>query len=147
MSPLELPRLTCRLRTDLHGLPGSQNGEQQSGHNTTNIQFWTDANQARADATVAAAISYIQNSPYSSMFSSLAICNEPVTYTDGQLTTLKAFYDRSYATISALSTPLPMVFHHARQGVQYWKSWVTGKNPKMCVLVISLKLAVKLISL
>lgn len=36
---------------DLHGLPGSQNGEQASGHTGLN-GFYGDANQALADQTV-----------------------------------------------------------------------------------------------
>jgi glucan 1,3-beta-glucosidase len=61
---------------DLHGMPGSQNGLQQSGHNTSDIQFWNQ--QDRADATIQAAINHIHNSTYRSVYTSLAICNEPV---------------------------------------------------------------------
>jgi len=41
---------------DLHGLPGSQNGEITSGVFTTNPHFFDDAYMARADATVDAAL-------------------------------------------------------------------------------------------
>lgn len=41
---------------DMHGMPGSQNGEITSGHKTTNPTFYQTANLARANATVDAVL-------------------------------------------------------------------------------------------
>lgn len=44
---------------DLHGLPGSQNGEITSGVHTTDPHFFQDDYMARADATVDAALGHL----------------------------------------------------------------------------------------
>lgn len=85
---------------DLHGLPGSQNGAQPSGHNSSTLEFYNADQQKRSDETVEAAIQYIQDSRYSFLFAGLAVCNEPVTYSDKQLDVLGEFYERSYEKTS-----------------------------------------------
>jgi glucan 1,3-beta-glucosidase len=132
---------------DLHGMPGSQNGLQQSGHNTSDIQFWNQ--QDRADATIQAAINHIHNSTYRSVYTSLAICNEPVrnvfgfwimanaaqvTYTDGQLSILTSFYERSYEYIAGLADPVPIVIHDAYKGLAHWTSFLGGKNTSLILM-------------
>lgn len=92
---------------DLHGLPGSQNGEQQSGHNTTNPTFYQPLNQARADATVAAVVEFIASSPYASIIMAIEAANEPRPYTTEQFSMLRAYYERSYATIQTLGSKAP----------------------------------------
>lgn len=62
---------------DLHGLPGSQNGEQPSGRIGYN-NFYQDENIRLGDATVDAAIEWMTNSPHRSIISALAACNEPI---------------------------------------------------------------------
>jgi aryl-phospho-beta-D-glucosidase BglC (GH1 family) len=62
---------------DIHGLPGSQNGEQASGHVGYN-NFYQGANQLYGDQTVEAALSYIAASPFKSIITALAVCNEPI---------------------------------------------------------------------
>jgi len=119
---------------DLHGLPGSQNGLQQSGHNTSDIEFWNANQQTRADATVQAAIDHITNSTYSSVYSAIAICNEPVTYTNDQLNTLTKFYERSYTKFAAMTNPIAMIFHDAYQGGDYWKPFINGKNASLLMI-------------
>lgn len=101
---------TSLTRAQLHGMPGNQNGEQQSGHNTSSINFCacrivmpcamlircTDnsTNQARADATLKAALAFVQASPYSSVISGISACNEPRPF-DSQtnLAALRGYYD------------------------------------------------------
>lgn len=61
---------------DIHGLPGSHNGEVTSGHLTRNPTFFQDANQQRSKDTVKAALEFITNSPYRSVVSALQIINE-----------------------------------------------------------------------
>lgn len=93
---------------DLHGLPGSQNGEITSGHKTSNPTFFTDAQQTRADASVEAALTWITNSPYRSVISALELANEPRPYTSAQFDTLKGYYQRAYDKASTLSNPVPV---------------------------------------
>lgn len=95
-----------RLLLDLHGLPGSQNGAQPSGHNSTTLGFYDADQQKRSDDTVQAAVQYIQSSVYASVFAGLAVANEPDTFSDQQLATLRDFYERSYKTLSEAKVSL-----------------------------------------
>lgn len=61
---------------DIHGLPGSHNGEVTSGHLTRNPTFFQEANQQRSKDTVKAALAYITESPYRSAISALQVINE-----------------------------------------------------------------------
>ncbi|MBW0497017.1 hypothetical protein O181_036732 [Austropuccinia psidii MF-1] len=92
---------------DLHGLPGSQNGEQQSGHNTTNPTFYQYVNQARSDQLVKAVVDWISQSAYYSIFSAIEVINEPRPYTTEQRAMIRAYYERSYATIQTLGSKAP----------------------------------------
>jgi hypothetical protein len=96
------------------------------------IQFWNQ--QDRADATVQAALDHILASEYRSVYSGLAICNEPVTYTDGQLSTLRGFYERSYDVVAAMADPIPMIIHDAYKGLNYWSSFLAGKNTSLVLM-------------
>ncbi|POW03680.1 hypothetical protein PSHT_11572 [Puccinia striiformis] len=92
---------------DLHGLPGSQNGEQQSGHNTTSPNFFQPLQQARSDQTIKAVVDWIGSSAYYSIISGIEVVNEPRPYTTEQRAMLRAFYDRSYETIQTLGPKAP----------------------------------------
>ncbi|MBW0524958.1 hypothetical protein O181_064673 [Austropuccinia psidii MF-1] len=92
---------------DLHGLPGSQNGEQQSGHNTTAPTFYQATNQARSDQLVKAVVDWIDQSPYYSIISAIEVINEPRPYTTEQRAMIRAYYERSYETIQSLGQKAP----------------------------------------
>lgn len=80
---------------DLHGLPGSQNGEQASGHNTTTPAWFNNpVNMGRSDASVAAVAEYISNSPFRTIISGIQPINEPRPYTDSQTDELRDYYTR-----------------------------------------------------
>lgn len=98
---------------DLHGLPGSQNGEQPSGHIGYN-NFYQPQNQEYGDATVDAIIAYVEASPYRSIITAYAAVNEPVYYTQDQYETLVQYYERTYAKLQAMTNPLPMMFSPGR---------------------------------
>lgn len=129
---------------DLHGLPGSQNGEITSGHRTTNPTFFRADEQTRSDALVDAALAWMSASPYSSVMSALELANEPRPYTDDQFSTLRAYYQRSYEKASKLSPPIPVQFHHGFINqvmnvsvASYWSDFITGdnKDPALVQLV------------
>ena len=53
-------------------LPGSQNGEESSGHLTESpAWFGNTVNQGRSDATVAAVIAWLETNPYRSVVSGI----------------------------------------------------------------------------
>ncbi|CAH7689154.1 glycoside hydrolase superfamily [Phakopsora pachyrhizi] len=95
---------------DLHGLPGSQNGEQQSGHNTTTPSFYQPLQQARSDLTVKAVVDWVSQSPFHSIISAIEVANEPRPYTTEQRAMLRAYYERSYNTIQTLGDKAPAMF-------------------------------------
>ncbi|GAA98943.1 glycoside hydrolase family 5 protein [Mixia osmundae IAM 14324] len=123
---------------DLHGMPGAQTTDQYSGHNNTNPTFWHPDEQIRGDQTVAAAQAFIINNPYRSIISALAVCNEPRPYSQANFEILKGFYERSYATLSTGSYPIPMQFHHGfvdtENHLVYWQPFVNGKDPSLLML-------------
>lgn len=115
---------------DLHGLPGSQNGEESSGHNTTSpAWFGNTVNQGRSDATVAAVLAFIAASPYRSSIAGLEIINEPRPYGDAQVAELEDYYSRSYATVQASEYPVPVFIHGAfvTNPLSYWWSFVAAR--------------------
>ncbi|KAL7007213.1 hypothetical protein EMMF5_003052 [Cystobasidiomycetes sp. EMM_F5] len=120
---------------DLHGLPGSQNGEQESGHVGYNNWFQA-GNQAYTDTTVDALISYINNSTYKHVISAVAACNEPVFYSEDQFDTLISYYERAYAKFQKMSPPMPMMFHPGHPEVNpfaLFQSFINGKNPNYLI--------------
>jgi len=114
---------------DLHGLPGSQDGEQQSGWNTTSPTWYTQDNQDRSDAFVLAAMDWIAANPYRSVISSIGIANEPRAYTTAQYAQITDYYSRSYTAIQASKYPIPVIIHHAFApgGIHYWTTWVAAR--------------------
>ncbi|KAJ2957933.1 hypothetical protein NQZ79_g6392 [Umbelopsis isabellina] len=110
---------------DLHGLPGSQNGEAHSGH-IGSIDFYTSYNQQRALNTVQAVVDWMNSLPTNlkNQISSIEVANEPRTSSDAQLTTLKSYYTSAYAKVHASAYQVPMMFHDAFKGLSYWSSFL-----------------------
>ncbi|KAH8922501.1 glycoside hydrolase family 5 protein [Atractiella rhizophila] len=113
---------------DMHGLPGSQNGEQQSGHNTTDVRWYQDAYQQRTTQTIAAFITWMENTPYRSIISAFDACNEPRPYTDQQFTMLRTYYENTYQALKASSNPIPMMMAHGypTDALNYWLEFVSA---------------------
>jgi hypothetical protein len=57
-----------------------------------------------------------------------------VTYTDGQLSTLTSFYERSYEYVAGLADPVPIVIHDAYKGLAHWTSFLGGKNTSLIMM-------------
>ncbi|KAI9281351.1 glycoside hydrolase superfamily [Umbelopsis sp. AD052] len=110
---------------DLHGLPGSQNGEAHSGH-IGSINFYTDYNIQRSLKTVQAVVDWMNSLPANlrNQISSIEAANEPRTSSDAQLTTLKSYYSQAYTKIHASAYQVPMMFHDAFKGLGAWSSFL-----------------------
>lgn len=114
---------------DLHGMPGSQNGDQSSGHNGT-INWFNNDNFGYSYTVLNATIDWIKASNYSSVVHSVCPVNEPRPGTDsGKLSQLKAFYETSYNLLK--NAGLIMQFHHGflQNPFQAWTDFATGKDP------------------
>lgn len=129
---------------DLHGLPGSQNGDQSSGHNTSHyspkIGWFSDTNQQITLQTLNATIDWVTNSPYKSVVNSIGIVNEPRPWDSSFSTSqqnsnaqiLQDYYETAYKLCKAAG--IPALFHHGfYQGsgtpADYWRDFATGKDP------------------
>ncbi|PWN52477.1 glycoside hydrolase [Violaceomyces palustris] len=128
------------LMLDLHGMPGSQNGDQSSGHNTSSYTWFNSHNQDRSDKTLKAALDWLTASNYSSIVNGIGVVNEPQTTINwgpvdsGKLSTLTAYYERSYKT--CLQYKIPMIFHHgfvSGSTLDQWRDFATNKNPQYLV--------------
>ncbi|CAD6904412.1 unnamed protein product [Tilletia controversa] len=125
---------------DLHAMPGSQSGDQASGHNTSNPLFFQPAYQTRSIQTVQTLINWIGNHPYKSVVSGVTPVNEPKAQfgfssnDPDKLDVLRQFYAKTYSMLS--KAKLPMIFHpsfYVGNALEYWTDFVTGKDPNMLI--------------
>ena len=128
---------------DLHAMPGSQNGDQSSGHNTTNIEWFEQSNQDRSDTFVKNVLSWATSSPYSSIINSIGVVNEPRivnndwTLNNTRFQITQSFYERSYTL--CVQNKIPMTFHNGfapgsvQDKMNQWRSFISGKNPNMLI--------------
>ncbi|GAA5885766.1 hypothetical protein JCM16303_006055 [Sporobolomyces ruberrimus] len=128
---------------DMHGVPGSQNGEQSSGQLTKNAAFFGgDANtltssQVRADEMIKAVIQFVETSPYRSVITGIEPVNEPRPYTPDQLVQLEKYFDRSYQAIQASSWPVATIITNGYSNLTYWYDFTAAHatNPPSMVMV------------
>ncbi|KAG0746666.1 hypothetical protein G6F57_003173 [Rhizopus arrhizus] len=109
---------------DLHGLPGSQNGEAHSGH-IGPINFYSSYNIQRGLKTVQAVVDWMNGLDHTlkSRIASIESANEPRT-TDAQLSVLKDYYQKAYNIIAASPFKVPMMFHDSFKGLNAWKNFL-----------------------
>ncbi|PWN43712.1 glycoside hydrolase [Ceraceosorus guamensis] len=120
---------------DLHGMPGSQNGDQSSGHRG-NIGWFTQDNVGRSYDTVNAVVAWLSNHKYKSVVHSVGIINEPQSHNDDdRLQMLRSYYEGTYQILSKAG--LTTFFHHAfvnnQKPLDYWRDFATGKDPNLLV--------------
>jgi glucan 1,3-beta-glucosidase len=110
---------------DLHGLPGSQNGNDHSGRSGP-IEFYTHYNIKRALKTVQAVVDWMNtlDTAKKSRIASIQPGNEP-NVDGGKLNTLKRYYTKAYKIISASPYKVPMMFHDAFQGLDAWSNFLS----------------------
>lgn len=109
---------------DLHGLPGSQNGEAHSGH-IGSIDFYSSYNIQRGLKTVQAVVDWMNglNPTLKSRIASIESANEPRT-NDSQLAILKDYYQKAFTIINASPFKVPMMFHDSFKGLNAWKDFL-----------------------
>lgn len=109
---------------DLHGLPGSQNGNDHSGHKGA-IEFYSDHNIERGLKTVQAVVDWMNSLDHNlkTRIASIEAANEPIVSGD-QLETLKNFYSKAFHIINSSNFKVPMMFHDAFQGLSGWSNFL-----------------------
>ncbi|GAA5993053.1 hypothetical protein JCM10908_003080 [Rhodotorula pacifica] len=128
---------------DCHGLPGSQNGEQSSGHLTTEPSWFggnastETPNQLRSNQMVVAITEWLAANPYRSVVTGIEVINEPRPYTNDQITQLENYYERSYQTIQKSSWPVATFLHNGYTNLTYWQNFAAAHatNPPSMVMV------------
>ncbi|ORX63014.1 glycoside hydrolase [Hesseltinella vesiculosa] len=110
---------------DLHGLPGSQNGEAHSGY-IGSIGFFSAYNVMRGLETVQAIVDWINGlePKLKNTISGLEVANEPHANDDSSKAMLRQFYTQAYTILSKSAYKLPMVFHDAFLGTGYWDDFL-----------------------
>ncbi|GAA5874802.1 hypothetical protein JCM3774_003445 [Rhodotorula dairenensis] len=128
---------------DCHGLPGSQNGEQSSGHLTTEPSWFGGSadtetpNQIRSDQMVTAITEWLAANPYRSVVTGIEVINEPRPYTDDQIMQLQKYYERSYETIQKSAWPVATFLHNGYTNLTYWQDFAAAHatEPPSMVMV------------
>ncbi|KAK0519096.1 hypothetical protein OC835_007645 [Tilletia horrida] len=122
----------------LHGMPGSQSGDQSTGqfrNKDRGANWFTAQNQQRSIATVQALMDWIDalSPELASTIAAVLPVNEPnqMTNDDGTFAaTLQDFYTQSYAILSKSSMVMAI---HSGQGPNnrpaVWASWLADKDP------------------
>ncbi|KAI8880614.1 glycoside hydrolase family 5 protein [Backusella circina FSU 941] len=106
---------------DLHGLPGSQNGNDHSGHGNGVIDFYTNYNVQRGLNTIQAIVKWMNglDPNLKKRIASIQSANEP-TVSAKTLPILKKYYKDAYNIINNSAFKVPMMFHDAFQGLDAW---------------------------
>lgn len=113
---------------DLHGMPGSQNNDQSSGHNQTSkgntIDWYSSENQKYSRQTVKNLLSWLDSHPAKSVVAGVTTVNEPkINSNDEYDSLLRDFYDFSIEQLKPFK--IPLIAHHGFVGnpYKYWKSY------------------------
>lgn len=113
---------------DLHGLPGSQNGQDHSGHAGT-IGFYSADNQARALQTVQAAATWIANSGFAgTTISALEVANEPAIANWEVWLQYKDYVVRAHEIIQATIPSVATMFHDGFWEMSPWNQFFTASD-------------------
>lgn len=126
---------------DMHGMPGGQNADPTTGHNTPDYTFFTPSQQARSLQVIRTIANFIKNSQYGNVVSAVVVVNEPCGNincaghkgTVAQGDTLRTFYEACYQILSVQQ--IPMVFHHGwiKGHLAGWSTFVQTKNSALVI--------------
>ncbi|WVR04483.1 hypothetical protein IAU60_001486 [Kwoniella sp. DSM 27419] len=108
---------------DLHGAPGSQNGQDNSGL-IGPVQFYS--NTSNVDRTVAVLRNFtgeFSQAQYGGVVTGIELLNEPRLSDDFTMSDLKAFYANASEAIRSVSSNINVTFHDAFWGPQYWADY------------------------
>lgn len=103
---------------DLHGMPGSQNGEHHSGR-IGEVGFYNDYNMERSLNTIRAVVQWVNalNPTLKARIAGIQPVNEPHIANDAELERLKRFYLDAYNIINASPYKVAMIFHDGFKGL------------------------------
>ncbi|KAK9459764.1 glycoside hydrolase superfamily [Lipomyces oligophaga] len=116
---------------DLHGVPGSQNGYDNSGHSgSAEWQVGTDNLQSTISVLNTMAAKY-SGSTYADTVIALELVNEPITWGNSSVDTTKQFYLDAYNSVIGSLTDnqdLQIIMHDGFTDYSTWESLPTDLN-------------------
>ncbi|EJU03454.1 glycoside hydrolase [Dacryopinax primogenitus] len=117
-----------KVLVDLHGVPGSQNGYDNSGERG-NPNWQNNADYVtRTQAIIATMSSDFSQSQYQGVVTAIELVNEPAGYYSQELLdTTRNYYTDTYPTVRNDGS-LVVVLHDAFQSFSYWSGFLTEAN-------------------
>ncbi|ORY80463.1 glycoside hydrolase superfamily [Protomyces lactucae-debilis] len=112
---------------DLHGLPGSQNGADHSGH-IGEIAWYTSANQQRSLQTVQAAATWLAGSGFAGTVTAFEVANEPAIANWDQWLMYKDFVLASHAILQKTVPGVATMFHDGFWALEPWNQFFTAAD-------------------
>jgi glucan 1,3-beta-glucosidase len=107
---------------DLHGGPGSQNGNDHSGHSGAIGFYYNDENLNLASRVLGEIAKRVNTDEWRSTVTIIQLLNEPVLWDDYnyRLDRLKQFYRQAYDAVRAQNTDIVVAVHDAFIGHENW---------------------------
>lgn len=112
---------------DVHGLPGSQNGQDNSGHKGT-IGWYSAENLNRTLAVIEAAATWIASSIYLSIIVAIEIDNEPQIANYSQWLYYKNYVVSANTIIKNILPSMATMFHDGWWGYGLWQSYFSASD-------------------
>jgi len=121
---------------DLHGVPGSQNGFDNSGRRGAALWATQSSNIARTNAIILKLSKEFSQHIYSDVVTSVQPVNEPASFkSQGILSAARQLYYDSYGNLRwpdpnqpQVTEGLLLLIHDAFMGLAYWTGFMTDRN-------------------
>lgn len=115
---------------DLHGVPGGQNGWDNSGHRGVRDWFKSNTNFDRSLAALDRIVAEFSRPEYNNTVTAVDIVNEPIPQNNEEKDLLKSYIKHAYTQIRNASVAtdqgggITVMFSAAYQGVQTWDEFM-----------------------
>lgn len=108
----------------LHGLQGSQNGQDNSGRQGGIWWLWDENNMPRIMKTIAVVAGQFGAAQYSDVVTDIELANEPASWGGQNVDSIWAFYTNAYnlAKSAATNPNLRIVVHDAFLPLDHWSN-------------------------
>ena len=120
-----------RVWVDAHGLPGSQNGFDNSGH-AGSVEWQTDANQAKSITILEQMAEKYGALEYQGTVIGLELVNEPISWGANTFAKNQEFAKTAYAAVKAKAAnkEMAVVMHDAFEDPANWTDLALSLGPK-----------------
>lgn len=118
-----------KVLVDFHGLPGSQNGFQNSGH-AGNVSWQTGDNLQTSITILQTIATKYGSQAYADVVWGIELVNEPISWAPNNFTVNKQWAQQAYTAVKAKATNpnLMVIMHDGFMGVSNWKTVMNNVN-------------------